>query len=511
MLDFSQIFTSLNFAEYSPIIIVFFLVLFTFVSEDLACVTAGALVSQGSISFSLAVLGCLTGIFVGDVLLYWTGRIFGRNIINNKIFARFVSPNSFSKASDWLERRGAEAIFLSRLITGLRLPTYLAAGILQTNFAKFSFYFLIAAAIWTPLIVGFSAYSVSIFPSQILLAVFIIFVLIRVGLHFSSWKNRRLFIGRLTRWRNWEFWSLQIFYFPVVLYVFFLAIKHRSLTVFTCANPAIQAGGFVGESKDGIYQGLMNSSATKSYLLPHVFLSAQLSPENNLRLAESFIEQNRLDFPMIFKPNAGERGKDVSILRDSDELKKQILNLESDFLLQEFFAGDEASVFYYRYPNQEKGKIFSITEKTFPALRGDGESSLETLILRDKRAVALAQKYFEQNSERLDYVAAADETIQIINIGTHSRGAIFSDGEHLKTTALEEKIDEICREFEGFYFGRFDIRCQSFEALKRGENFKVIELNGVTSESTNIYDKKFTLFDAYRILFRQWAIAFKIG
>ena len=51
----------------------------------------------------------------------------------------------------------------------------------------------------------------------------------------------------------------------------------------------------------------------------------------------------------------------------------------------------------------------------------------------------------------------------------------------------------------------------SFEDLMRGENFKIIELNGVTSESTNIYDPKYSLLDAYRILFRQWRLAYEIG
>ncbi len=40
---------------------------------------------------------------------------------------------------------------------------------------------------------------------------------------------------------------------------------------------------------------------------------------------------------------------------------------------------------------------------------------------------------------------------------------------------------------------------------------KIIELNGVTSEATHIYDPKLSLFDAYGVLFRQWRIAFEIG
>ena len=81
----------------------------------------------------------------------------------------------------------------------------------------------------------------------------------------------------------------------------------------------------------------------------------------------------------------------------------------------------------------------------------------------------------------------------------------------LKQAELGTKIDEICRGFKGFYFGRFDIRAASFEDLRRGENFKIVELNGVTSESTNIYDPRYSLHDAYRILFEQWRLAFEIG
>ena len=512
MSDFFQFFDLDAIAAYSPFVVFFVFFFATFISEDLACLTAGALAGQGKISFALALSACFAGIFVGDILLYWTGRIFGNGIVKTKLFSRFVSERSIEKASVWLEKNGASAIFLSRFVTGFRLPTYLAAGFLRTDFVKFAFYFLLATAIWTPILVGTTAFSQQIFfTKNWLIGIVFVFVLLKTILHFSSWKNRRLFVGRLKRITNWEFWSLKIFYFPVVVYVLFLAIKHRSLTIFTCANPAILASGFIGESKNEIYEGLRKSAANAPFLLRYTKLCAENSLAENLNKSRIFIAENDLNFPLVLKPDAGERGKEVVILSDLAELEKHLGKLENDFILQEFFDGVETSVFYFRYPNCKKGEIFSITEKQFPCVTGDGESNLETLILRDKRAVCLAKKYFEQNVERLNYVPETGEKVQIINIGTHSRGAIFAEGEHLKTVELEEKIDEICRGFQGFYFGRFDIRAKSFEDFSRAENFKIIELNGVTSESTNIYDKKFSLFAAYKILFRQWRIAFEIG
>ena len=38
----------------------------------------------------------------------------------------------------------------------MRIPTYVAAGMLKLKFRVFIFYFVIAAAIWTPLLVGLS-------------------------------------------------------------------------------------------------------------------------------------------------------------------------------------------------------------------------------------------------------------------------------------------------------------------------------------------------------------------
>ena len=88
---------------------------------------------------------------------------------------------------------------------------------------------------------------------------------------------------------------------------------------------------------------------------------------------------------------------------------------------------------------------------------------------------------------------------------------MFKDGTDLFSEKLEKKIDEISGSFEGFYFGRFDVRFNNIERLKQGKDFSIIELNGAMSESTNLYDPKFSIFQSYSILFKQWSILFRIG
>jgi hypothetical protein len=67
------------------------------------------------------------------------------------------------------------------------------------------------------------------------------------------------------------------------------------------------------------------------------------------------------------------------------------------------------------------------------------------------------------------------------------------------------------RAFDGFFVGRFDVRDGDVERFKTGTDLAIVELNGVTAESTNIDDPHTTLYDAHRQRFRQWSIVFSIG
>jgi hypothetical protein len=100
--------------------------------------------------------------------------------------------------------------------------------------------------------------------------------------------------------------------------------------------------------------------------------------------------------------------------------------------------------------------------------------------------------------------------VPLAEIGSHCKGAIFLDGAKHYTAALDSATDNIARSFRGFYFGRFDVRAPSTEALRRGE-FTVIELNGLTGEPAHIYDPAVSLRQAYAALFRHWRLAYEIG
>ena len=108
-------------------------------------------------------------------------------------------------------------------------------------------------------------------------------------------------------------------------------------------------------------------------------------------------------------------------------------------------------------------------------------------------------------------VLGIGERLRLVEAGNHCQGCILRDGAHLISPALRNRIDQISRGVPSFFIGRYDIRYSDESALLRGENFKIIELNGAASEATNIYDERNSLFHAYRTLYQQWELVYRIG
>ncbi len=491
-------------------LLAFWLIAFsTFVSEDLTCLAAGTLAAQGRIGFLFATAACLTGIFIGDILLFLSGRWIGRPALAVAPVRWFVSEGAVTRGSEWLDRRGAAVIWLSRFVPGMRLPTYFAAGLLGTNVARFTGYFFLAALVWTPLIVGgaalFGATVVaSLLPRgagafvEIALVAVIGYLTLKLLLKLTTHAGRRRLVGRWGRLVHWEFWPPWAFYPPVLANLLRLAAVSRHPTAFTAVNPAMPDGGFVDESKAAILDGLLARDDNRAYVARFIFLNGGDPLEKRMTEVERFLDFNGLDYPVVLKPDAGQRGSGVAVIRHREALRNHLADNPRDCLAQEYVAGYEFGVFYVRHPDELRGKIFSVTEKRFPVLVGDGLRTLETLILDDERAVRMADFYLGQHPDAARRVPAMGERIQLVELGSHCRGAIFLDGGHIVTPELERAIDRVSRGYEGFHFGRYDIRTPSLDDFRQGKNFKVIELNGVTDAARRTGPQGVWLPDALR-------------
>jgi hypothetical protein len=266
------------------------------------------------------------------------------------------------------------------------------------------------------------------------------------------------------------------------------------------------AGGFVGEPKGALLEQ-MPAEVVPTW----VTLDADLSEEERLERVKDFLDLPGVDLPIVLKPDKGERGFGVCVAHSLAEIEQYLGQFQFRTLVQERVEGPEFGVFYVRRPGEASGRVTSIALKVLPRLRGDGVSTVEHLILSDQRTVCSAHLFLAAQAGTLLEVPEEGAIIELGALGTHSRGATFLDGIHLRTPELEAAVERIARTVKGFYFGRFDLRAPSEEHFQRGEGLKVLELNGVTSEEAHMYDPAYGFGKAVRTLSAQWRTAFEIG
>jgi hypothetical protein len=310
----------------------------------------------------------------------------------------------------------------------------------------------------------------------------------------------------VTRWRRWEFWPTWAVYPPVVAWLVVQAVRHGGVRPITAANPGLEDGGLVGESKHAI-QSLLPA--------PLAVPSGAIEP-GAVRVRASSLFQLMRDhgwrYPIVLKPDVGQRGAGVRKISDAAAAWHYLLQYPQRAVVQPWHPGPyEAGLFYARHPDESHGRIVSITDKIFPVVEGDGRATLAELIDRHPRFRRQAATFRRRHADRLATIPRAGERWRLAEVGNHCQGTLFLDGRALWTPALEARVDAIARAVPGFFIGRFDVRYADVGRFRAGEDLRVIELNGVTAEPTDIYDPSRSLASAYAALFDQWRRVFEIG
>ena len=350
----------------------------------------------------------------------------------------------------------------------------------------------------------------------------LILTLARLLLTPRGWWTLRLLPDRVRRLEFWPSWTLYVAILPRLAR---LSHKHGGTMTFTCVNPGIpNGGGIIGESKRQILTALNEAEAP---VLPFRVIEADGSAEErSLRVFEMLESDGQLGaLPVVLKPDIGERGAGVSLARTPEDVRAFFASCPGPAIAQKFHPGpSEFGILWIRTSQIDAaqagedgmyGRVFSVTRKARNEVVGDGKRSIKRLIsahprLRHQRDVLL------ETVEDPRRVPDADERVAVGHLGNHSFGARFTDGADLITPELELVIDDACRGFRGvdggeLDIGRFDIRCASDDALRRGEGLAIIELNGSTGESTNIYDPERPRSWALGVLGAQWDALYSLG
>ena len=127
---------------------------------------------------------------------------------------------------------------------------------------------------------------------------------------------------------NWEYWPAWLVHAPTLLMWLWFALRSRSLFFFTNVNPVIETGGVFGESKINILRRIPKWALPKT-----IYVERQEMSLSEMNLA---VKKENIDFPLIAKPDVGERGFMVSKIENEEALTNYFQNINSDFLIQEF-------------------------------------------------------------------------------------------------------------------------------------------------------------------------------
>lgn len=252
---------------------------------------------------------------------------------------------------------------------------------------------------------------------------------------------------------------------PMVLQWLCLALRYRSLSLPSAADPAIPIGGLAGESKMLYFEQV--APEARRFLARTAAIVAGAHAHADARAA---IDRHALAFPMIAKPDIGWCGFGVRRLDDMADLDAYIAAYPpgETLLLQEYLSsGGEAGLFYVRWPEQATGRLLSLTVRT-PGPSGSV-------------------------------------------VWSHRMGGVYRDLSAAITPALAERIDAIATAMPNLHVARFDVRFASLAGLTSGDDFRIIEINGAGSEAIDCFDPDVPFFAAYAGILRKQAMVFAIA
>ncbi len=295
---------------------------------------------------------------------------------------------------------------------------------------------------------------------------------------------------------HFEYWPPYLFHLPSICFYIILAFRYRSLTLPTVANP-----GFP-DSKCAILDRVPPDF--KQWVARYKLFRRPGDNSRRAKAAQYIINEFGIDYPLVVKPDLGLKGIGIERLNNFQDLKSYLIRTRGTGALQfqEYIDWPgEAGVFYIRRPGADRGNIVSLAFKSPVTVTGDGQSTLENLIMANKRTRRIRHIVMRHNRHQLTMVVPKGETVPLTFALNHTQGGVFSNACHLLTDALQNRFDDIAQAMPDFYYGRFDVKFEKLDTFVKGQRFKIIEINGALAEPIHYFDAEARLRDVYRHYF----------
>lgn len=512
------------------------LLLLPFAHEDLAIVFGAYFIVHDLMPVGFVAISLYSGIVASDFALYGIGA--GARRL--PWLSRYAIDERVHRFGDALKRNVFGLVAICRLVPGIVFVAFIACGWMRVPLRRFTVASLLISALYLPLALYLAIAFGDTLDDYAGLWTWPLLVGVMAAAGFAR-KRVLAFGAGVDRLIDGETSARPaaspatgggkvalaeripplLFYAPLVLTWLGLALRYRCLTLPSAANPMIATGGMWGESKSRYFLDV--AAEERCWIADFVVLrrGSGGSVRRETKRALRMLADAGLDFPLVAKPDIGWHGYGVRRIDDAPALVHYLWRfpIGAKLILQRLVPHDgEAAVLYARLPGEPRGRILSLTFRQFPHVIGDGCSTLRELICADPRLRWKARlhlgadpSHHALDPDDLAGVPARGKRVQVALIANQRAGGSYQDAGRCITEALEARFDAIARGMREFHYGRFDIRFACAEALMRGEDFSIIEINGVGGEAIDAWDPLLPVREVYRRLLLQQRLLFAIG
>jgi membrane protein DedA with SNARE-associated domain len=445
-------------------------------NEDLAIILGAYIVVNNIMPAGLVVLCIYGGMVASDFVLYGIGA--GARHV--PWLTRLAVDDRVRGFGETLKRNLFGIVALCRVVPGVVFIAFVACGWTRVPLARFAVATLVTSALYLPLMLCIVIFFGDALDDRagwwtwpfLLCVLFAIGFVRRQVFAFreasgpAGAKRSAQVAGRSRGARALAgsprkgAWAERIprglFYLPLVLSWIGFALRYRSLTLPTVANPRHPTGSTWGGSRSGY---LLDVAATeRRWIADVVVVPRSVGPHTlsaDLEHARQSLRSAALEFPLIARPDVGRYG--VCRLDDVAALREYLQNFPGGekLMLQALVPHpNKAAVLYARLPGAQTGRVLSLT------FRVDG---------------------------------------------------LCQDARRHIAPELEARIDAVARSIREFHYGCFELRFASADDLMRGENFSIVAINGIGSAVNHAWDPALPLREVYRRLVDHQRIMFLIG
>lgn len=280
-------------------------------------------------------------------------------------------------------------------------------------------------------------------------------------------------------------------------------LRSRAVWFFTPSNPKLTFGGMEGEPKREMYDLLPKD------LYPTTF---NILPGEDFENILSKLKASDIIYPFIVKPEIGGQGILFRKIDDEASIRHYHSIIPVEYIVQKMVHYPiEVSVFHIRYPNQEKGIVTGFLHKIPLQVLGDGKHTLQQLVMLNPKAEKRHNDLHSRHADMWDKIIPKNEKYILSYAANHNRGAHFVDLKEFINDDLVAVFDKLSIRINDFFYGRYDIMCNSIEELRQGKNFTILEYNGCGAEPNHFYDTGYTLGGAYKEILKHWKMLYEIS